>query len=61
MSAITSRITTNTTSVNGRHCGLSSGWLIAAGFVLAPFALVGFGLMRGGIEPYLVLAAWLLG
>ena len=56
MSAITSRTSGNETST-----GSGLGWLIAGALGLAPLALIGFGLARGGIEPYLVLAAWLLG
>lgn len=56
MSAITSRTSGNETST-----GSGFGWLIAASLALAPFALIGVGLARGGVEPYLVLAAWLLG
>lgn len=56
MSAITSQTSGNETST-----GYGFGWLIAAALALAPFALIGVGLARGGVEPYIVLAAWLLG
>ncbi len=35
--------------------------LIITGLALAPCALVAIGLLRGGVEPYMILAAWLLG
>ena len=42
-----------------------SSLLMVAGIALAPFALLGtviaIGIARGGIEPYMILAAWLLG
>ena len=56
MSAITSRKTDIETTG-----GIGLGWLAAASLTLAPLALIAFGLARGGLEPYLVLAAWLLG
>jgi len=56
MSAITSKNTDQETAG-----GAGFGWILAASLTLAPLALIGFGLARGGVEPYLVLAAWLLG
>lgn len=47
-----------------RNARFSGKTVIALGLTilaLAPLAVVGFGLLRGGVEPYIVLAALVLG
>lgn len=62
MSAISSHDLTGTLRTSRKS---RNGFLMVAGITLAPFALlgsvIGFGVARGGIEPYMILAAWLLG
>lgn len=56
---VESEISLRSTGKTGRFA-LVAG-LIATLVALAPFAVAAFGIARGGIEPYIVLAALALG